>query len=156
MRRKDRRRDEEFSLALIDRCTHGVMALNTEEGIPYCLPLTFARVDKSLYFHCAKEGRKLELLRRDPRVCITFVGRDDPTYKEPAGYYTTMFASAIVTGSACEVTQEEEKVLALRAICAKTLPAHMQEEKFARAIAESLSVTAVWRVDMEEISGKSN
>ena len=38
MRRKDRARGEAFSLELIDRCSHGVMALQTGEDTPYCLP----------------------------------------------------------------------------------------------------------------------
>ena len=48
MRRSDRARGEDFSLALIDRCSHGVMALNTGEDTPYCLPLSLVRVDRGL------------------------------------------------------------------------------------------------------------
>ena len=44
MRRSDRAQDRDFSLALIDRCTHGVMALSTGEAVPYCLPLSFVRI----------------------------------------------------------------------------------------------------------------
>ncbi len=44
MRRDDRAQDRDFSLALIDRCTHGVMALSTGEPLPYCLPLSFVRI----------------------------------------------------------------------------------------------------------------
>lgn len=153
MRRKDRQRDEAFCLELIDRCTHGVMALTTGEDIPYCLPLSFVRLDKSLYFHCAKSGRKTDLLRACPKVCVTFVGRDDPAYHE--GDYTTLFASAIVTGTAHEVTDDKEKILALEALCRKLLPEHMDEDNFPRSIAQSLSVTAVWRIDLEHISGKA-
>ena len=53
MRRNDRAQDRDFSLALIDRCTHGVMAVSTGEPTPYCLPLSFVRVGEDLYFHCA-------------------------------------------------------------------------------------------------------
>ena len=34
MRRNDRAQNQEFSLELIDRCTHGIMALSTEERAP--------------------------------------------------------------------------------------------------------------------------
>ena len=53
MRRMDRAQDRAFCLELMDRCTHGVMALSTGEDTPYCLPLSFVRVDNALYFHCA-------------------------------------------------------------------------------------------------------
>ena len=152
MRRNDRRQDRAFSLALIDRCTHGVAALSTGEDAPYCLPLSLVRVGDCLYFHCAREGRKIQLLRRDPRVCVTFVGEDAPTFEAPANY-TTLFQSAIVTGTASEVLDREEKIAALRALCQKLTPGFM--EHFDRAVEQSLEVTAVWRIEMDEISGKA-
>ena len=154
MRRKDRARGEEFSLALMDQCSHAVMALNTGEDTPYCLPLSLVRVGKALYFHCALQGRKIDLMRAHPKVCVTFVGRDDPAYLSDKNEYTTFFRSAIVTGTVHEVTGEEEKLLALRALCRKLTPQAMDGDKFETAAARSLKATGVWRIDMEEISGK--
>lgn len=152
MRRSDRARDRDFSLALIDRCTHGVMALSTGEDVPYCLPLSLVRVGDDLYFHCAHEGRKIDLLHRSPQVCVTFVGEDRPAFEAPAEY-TTYFQSAIVTGTACEVTDPVEKIEALRALCRKVTPEHM--DGFDAAIEKSLAVTAVWKIHIEEVSGKA-
>ena len=107
MRRSDRARDRSFAFDVIDRCGHGVAALSTGGEGPYCIPLSLVRVGDDLFFHCALEGRKLDLLRRDPRVCVTFVGEDTPVFLEPA-MYSTYFQSAIVTGTAQEVTGEAE------------------------------------------------
>ena len=155
MRRKDRQRDEAFCLNLIDNCTNGVIAFTTGEDTPCCLPLSFVRKEKSLYFHCAKQGRKIDLLRACPKVCITFIGKDDPTYQEESNNFTTMFASAIVTGTAYEVTEPEEKIEALHILCQRFLPAAMINDNFERAIDTSLPSTSVWCIDMEHISGKS-
>lgn len=152
MRRNDRAQSREFSLALIDRCTHGVMAVSTGEPAPYCLPLSFVRVGEELYFHCAHEGRKVGLLRRFPQVCVTFVGDDRPVFVPP-GEYTTWFQSAIVTGTAVEVTGSEEKLEALRALCRKMAPDYM--EGFERAVKDSLAATAVWKIRVEGVSGKA-
>lgn len=152
MRRSDRAQDRDFSLALIDRCTHGVMAISTGEPTPYCLPLSFVRVGEELYFHCARQGRKTDLLRRSPQVCITFVGDDRPFFTAPT-MYSTWFQSVIVTGTASEVTDPAEKTEALRALCQKMTPEAM--DGFLPAIEKSLAVTAVWRIHMEEISGKA-
>lgn len=152
MRRNDRAQDRDFALSLIDRCTHGVLAVSTGESVPYCLPLSLVRVGDDLYFHCAREGRKIDLLRRFPQVCVTFVGDDRPAFVPPA-MYTTYFQSVIVTGTASEVTGTQEKTAALRALCQKITPDHM--EGFETAIEKSLAVTAVWKVRMEEISGKA-
>lgn len=152
MRRSDREQSREFSLALIDRCSHGVAALSTGENTPYCLPLSFVRVENCLYFHSARAGRKVDLLRANPRICITFVGEDSPAFVPPS-MYTTYFQSAIVTGTVAEVTDPTEKAEALRALCAKLIPHNM--EAFPLALKESLPVTAVWRVEMDTITGKA-
>lgn len=37
---------------------------------PYVVPVSFGFRDHALYFHSALEGRKMEILRRHPRVCF--------------------------------------------------------------------------------------
>ena len=155
MRRSDRAQSLEFAQALIDRCTYGVVAISTGEDTPYCLPLSLVRVDNRLYFHCAKQGRKLDLLRRNPKVCVTFVGTSEPAYVESNNTFTDYFQSAMVTGTASEVLEDDEKIEALRALCTKVTPEGMSGNNFERAVSGSLAVTGVWRIEMEEITAKA-
>ena len=155
MRRSDRAQSREFALELMDRCTYGVVSISTGENTPYCLPLSLVRVDNRLYFHCAKAGRKLDLLRRNPRVCVTFVGASEPAYVAEKNMYTDYFQSAMVTGTAVEVLEEDEKLEALLALCTKMTPDGMTGDNFERAMAGSLAATGVWRIDMEEITAKA-
>ena len=155
MRRSDRAQSRDFALALIDRCTFGVVAISTGEDTPYCLPLSLVRVGGSLYFHCALQGRKLDLLRKNPRVCVTFVGASEPAYVEAGNTYTDFFQSAMVTGTAREVVEDREKTEALRALCTKLTPQAMVGDRFDRAAASSLKATGVWRIEMEEITAKA-
>ena len=146
MRRSDRERDRSFALDVIDRCEYGVVSLQGEE--PYCLPLSLVRVGEELYFHCALEGKKLELLHRDPRVWVSFVASNVAAKDK----FTTYFQCAMVRGTASEVTAEGEKIAALRALCEKLTPTNM--DAFDRAIAKSLAVTGVWKIHMDEITAK--
>jgi nitroimidazol reductase NimA-like FMN-containing flavoprotein (pyridoxamine 5'-phosphate oxidase superfamily) len=41
-----------------------------DQGRPYVVPLNFGYRDGCLYFHSAKEGRKIDVLRADPHVCF--------------------------------------------------------------------------------------
>lgn len=148
MRRMDRERDRDFALEVIDSCEYGVAAVSTGTDRPYCLPLSLVRVGNDLYFHCALTGYKLELLRRNPHVCITFVGANEAATDK----FTTYYQSAIVQGTAFEVTEEGEKVDALRALCEKLTPTNMGQ--FDKAMAKSLPVTGVWRIQMDEVTGK--
>jgi len=42
----------------------------SEQGSPYVVPLCFGYDGESLYFHCAREGRKLDILRQNDKVCL--------------------------------------------------------------------------------------
>ena len=150
MRRTDRERDQAFAYEVIDRCAYGVAAMAGEDGTPYCIPLSLVRLGDVLYFHCALEGTKLELLRQNPRVCVSFVASNQAAPDK----FTTYFQSANVLGTASEVTDDAEKITALRVLCEKLTPANMAGDNFDRAIAKSLSRTGVWRIQIQEATGK--
>ena len=148
MRRSDRARGEDFSLALIDRCSHGVMALTTGEETPYCLPLSFVRVDRVLYFHCAPEGEKLRCLARNPRATFCIVGR---THVLP-GRFTTEYESVLLRGEAGVVADDAERMHALELLLGKYCP---QDLAVGRKYAgKSFHRTAVLRLDVQSVSAK--
>ncbi len=148
MRRKDRERDQEFAFMVVDKCEYAVLSMVDQKGKPYCIPISIVRENENIYFHCAKDGKKVELMRKCPNVCMTFVGN---TYREK-DKFTTKYESAIAYGIAQEVYLEEEKVIALRMLCERHTPTNM--ENFEKEIAKSLSKTAVWKVTIDSITGK--
>ncbi len=148
MRRTDREQSRDFALSVIDRCEYAVAAF-ASPGAPYCVPLSIVRVEDVLYFHCALEGTKTDLLRADPRVTLSFVGANRAAETE----FSTYYESAVVTGTAYEVTSPAEKAAALRALCQKLTPGFM--DHFPSELARSAAVTAVWGVRMEQVTGKA-
>ncbi len=148
MRRADRQRDRAFALDVIDRCEYGVVAIHTQEEAPYCLPLNLVREGDTLYFHCAQEGKKLELLRKNPHVFASFVAENVACTEK----FTTYFQSAMISGVAFEITQEEEKIHALRVLSQRLTPTAMPN--FDREVARSLAVTGVWGIRIHTIDGK--
>lgn len=148
MRRKDRQMPEEFALAVIDKCPFAQVAVTGENGSPYCVPLSVARDGDSIYFHSAFEGTKTDILKNNPRVYVSCVGDVAPAQDK----FTTEFESAAFSGTACEVTDIQEKIKALRLICEKYTPANM--ENFEEAISRSIDRTAVWKIRIENLTGK--
>lgn len=67
------------------------------EGAPYVTPMSFV-LDGDLVLFRTMAGSKLEAIRRNPRVCIEVVSYDETTGD---------WASAIVTGNASEVVDDE-------------------------------------------------
>jgi len=148
MRRKDRETDAAFAWNVADKCEYAVMAMTLADNTPYCVPLSIARKNETLYFHCAKEGKKADALRKNPKVCLVCVG--DTHRMEDK--FSTEYESAVLFGVAEEVTGDGEKIEALRLICERHTPINMAN--FETAIRESLKKTAVWRIAVSEITGK--
>ena len=170
MRRKDREMSLEFGLEVIDRSEFGVLSLVDQKGEVYSVPLSIVRDGMQLYFHSAKSGTKNTLLEEGKRVRVVFVSdiqvpelfqnsQLDQILTGEKGMemlgskvFTTEFASAIVTGKIAIEESDEGKRRALRAICEKFVPGKMSY--FEAAAEGALSITSIYRVDIEEITAK--
>lgn len=149
MRRKDRQMPEKFAWEVVDRCEYAFLSMTGEDGTPYGVPITIVRDGRAVYFHSAMEGRKVRCLRQNPRVCLTCVGNTEIQQDR----FTTLYECAVAFGTASEVTEETEKIQALRILCQRHTPANM--ENFDKAIEKSLARTGIWKIVVEEISGKA-
>lgn len=148
MRRKDRERDEAFALETLALCEYATLATVGGDGVPYCVPVSPVLTGRTLYFHCAPEGRKLDNIAVNPTVCVS-CARNTRLLPEQ---YTTEFESAVAFGRCSLVADESEKLLALRLIGAKYSADYM--DKIESAIDGALPLVAVCRIDITEITGK--
>ena len=149
MRKKSREMDADWALEVMDKAPYITVGMTDGDGMPYSVPLSLARTDeKTFYFHCATEGKKLDILREKPHVCLTAVSKCKPTVGPKDGSFTLEFKSAIAFGKAEIVADDNEKREALRAICQRFLPNHM--DAFDAAVARSMSRTAVVRITLTE------
>jgi len=74
MRRKDREVSDPAEIkSIIDKCKVCHLAM-AERGRPYVVPLNFGYILEAgrleLFFHSAREGRKIDILRVDNQVCF--------------------------------------------------------------------------------------
>ncbi len=150
MRRKDRELTPEQAWEIVDQCSEGVVAMMDGDGAPYAVPVNLVREENRMYFHSAMAGKKTDCLRGSPRVCVTCVERG--TEIDQPGL-TTRYAAAILTGTAAEVTDTAEKVHALRLLCRKLAP---ENPYWQGDFHDCLGHTAVWRITVEQITGKAN
>lgn len=150
MRRKDRELTGEQAWEIVDRCADGVVSMLEEDGTPYAVPVNIVREGNCVYFHSAPVGKKADCMRKNPRVCVTCV-ESGAEIDQPG--LTTRYASAILTGTAAEVTETEEKVNALRLLCRKLAPENPYWQGDFR---DCIGRTAVWRITVDAITGKAN
>jgi nitroimidazol reductase NimA-like FMN-containing flavoprotein (pyridoxamine 5'-phosphate oxidase superfamily) len=70
MRRKEKEITERKGIEeIIQRAQVCRLAMAVDDQ-PYIIPLCFGYRDGQLYFHCAQEGMKLDMVRKNNRVCF--------------------------------------------------------------------------------------
>ena len=90
----------------------------------------------------------MDILQTNPLVCLTAVSKCKPTVGPKDDSFTLEYKSAMALGKAEIVTDDNEKREALRAICQRFLPKHM--EAFEAAVERSMKRTAVVRITLTE------
>ena len=153
MRRKDREiTDPEQIRAILGRAR--VLHLGLYDGeYPYVVPMhygfTFEDGKLTLYTHCAKEGRKLELLRRDARVFVEIDTDEALLPSETACSWGASYASVMARGRVSLVEGEEEKCRAL-ALLMKT-----QTGRDFSIPPRAAAAVTVLRIDTEGLTAKA-
>ncbi len=72
MRRKDREiTDKKVMLDIISRAQVCYLGMS-RDNMPYVIPINFGYKDNTIYFHCALEGEKIDILQENPNVCLLF------------------------------------------------------------------------------------
>lgn len=149
MRKASRQLNADEALEIFDRSPYVTLSMCRPDGTPYGLPLSLVRKDgTTFYFHCAGEGEKIDCLRENPIVSLSAVSKCTPVFEEDKLNYTEHYRSAIAIGRCTRVEDGEEKIEALRLLCKRFLPKHM--EHFDDAISRSLDRTTVVRITLTE------
>ena len=141
--------DAAFAMEVLEKAPYVTVSFTRPDGTPYGLPLSLARTDeRTFYFHCALEGEKLDCIAHCPTVFLSAVTKCAPTVGPKDGSFTLQYKSATAVGRAELITGREEKVEALRVICQRFLPKHM--DAFNASIARSLERPAVVHITLTE------
>ncbi len=121
MRRKRQLLSEAETIAMLESCTSGVLAVQGDDDYPYAVPLSFAYEDGKMYFHSAKSGHKLDAIARNAKVSFCVIAADDVQQST----FTTHFRSAIAFGRARVLTDDGEKRHALECLSKKYSPDYL-------------------------------
>ena len=149
IRRKDRAIDNEKAMQLLETGKYGFLAMCGKNGYGYGIPINYAMEGKSIYFHCAAEGFKLENIRQNNRVSFCVVGR---TQILPA-QFSTAYESVLVFGRIAYDLPKEERLKALNLLVVKYSPDFTDISQ--AYISKSFLRTHILRLDMEHLVGKS-
>lgn len=148
MRRHRQQLSESESIEILRNCTSGVLALAEPDGYPYAVPLSYVYTDGKIYFHSALAGHKIELLQKNPKVSFCVIQQDEIRPAE----FTTYFRSVIVFGTARIITDEKEKLDALRRLGMKY--STDDEAALSAEIQRGFSRLLMIEISIDHITGK--
>jgi uncharacterized protein len=118
MRRKDKevtdRRIIQELLSTAEVCRLAMV----DEGEPYIVPLNYGFRDNALYVHSAAAGRKIDILKRNSRVCFEVESNSIIVRHEEPCHWGTKSRSVVGYGHVEILTDYEEKKRGLDIILA--------------------------------------
>ena len=151
MRRKDKEiKDEELIEAILRRASICRIALS-ENDLPYIVPLCFGHKDDFLYLHSAKEGRKIDMIRKNNNVCFEIEIDTELVAGEKPCNWTMKYHSIIGFGKAFLVEDTEEKREALDIIME-----HYSGKSSFEYPEKIINSLAVIKVRIESMTGKKS
>jgi uncharacterized protein len=117
---------------------------------PYMVPMSYGYRDGCIYFHSAREGRKIDIMKKNDRVCIevdtdTLVVRGETPCR-----WTAKYRSVIGFGRARIIDEESEKKAGLDVIMAHYGGSGGDYDE------KSLQRTSLIEVVLESITGKQS
>lgn len=137
---------------ILTRAPVGHLGL-VDEGEPYVVPLNFVYADGRIYFHTGLEGRKLDIMQKNPRVCfaanemLEVVINDEQTC-----FSTAYYRSVIAWGNVRLLDDEAEKMKAFGLLMKK----YAAGKKYEPIPEFALAIVNVCEIEIEKMTGKAN
>ena len=147
MRRSKQLLSMDDTVAVMERCTNGVLSCIGDNDYPYAVPLSYVYFNDRIYFHSAKAGHKVEAIMRNPKVSFSVIDEDTIVSQE----YTTYFRSVIAFGKA-RIVSGDEWIKAFEALVEKYSGDQPKEEK--QKEINGCTQSHIIAIDVEHITGK--
>jgi nitroimidazol reductase NimA-like FMN-containing flavoprotein (pyridoxamine 5'-phosphate oxidase superfamily) len=147
MRRFKQEISEQECIDTLKEQPRGVLAVYGEDGYPYAFPMDYIYMNEKLYFHCAKEGHKLDAIAADNRV--SFCVMDEGFRKD--GDWTLNIRSIVIFGRVKRIDDANETLKVVRQLGLKYYPtAESVEEEIRKAIAR----VQILELSIDHMTGK--
>ena len=128
-----------------------VMYLALADGdMPFMVPVFYAWDGTALYFHSAKTGTKIDIIKKNPNLCFAVSTEQGVVESDVICNFEAKHRTVIGFGQAAFIESEPEKIAALNLIVARF------SDKAWQYPSENLRATRVLRVDITGIKGKKH
>ena len=149
MRRKRQSIPTDGVRAILAEGSHGVLSLSGDDGYPYGVPISYMLDGDRIIFHSAKEGHKIDSIKRNAKASFCVVDKDQVV----AAKYTSYFRSAIVFGTIRFLESDDEKLDAITKLAKKYSPLDTEENRM-EYIRKDWSPLCMFVLEIEHMTGK--
>lgn len=149
MRRKPQQLEDHEVYEILTHNNHGVLALLSEDGYPYAVPLNYVIEDNKLYFHAAKVGHKIDAIQHCQNASFCVVDQSLLVGKERTTYYK----SVITFGKVSLIHDKEAKYHAIDYFTALLDPTLSEQER-KDAILPGFEKVEIIVFEIEHLTGK--
>ena len=113
MRRVDKKIKDRDQIDAIIKKTNCCRIALVDGDYPYIVPVNFAVSNSHLYFHSAKEGKKIDILRKNNQVCFEMDNEGEIVNGQRACSWGMKYVSVIGFGQAFFIEDDIGKKKAL-------------------------------------------
>lgn len=149
MRRKKQLLSEAKTIEILKSCTSGVLGVIGDDDYPYTVPVSYTFKDDKLFIHSAKQGHKIESIKRNDKVTFCVIEKDEVIQKT----FTTHFRSVSIFGRAKILTDDSDRRCALESLVEKYSPDYIKEGQ--QEIEKAWDRVCLIEVEIEHMTGKA-
>ena len=113
MRRKDKEITDKKEMEEIIRKSKVCHIAFVDDDKPYVVPVNFGYSNDCVFIHTAKQGKKLDLIKKNNNVCLSFDIDHQLVKKDIPSECTMNYKSVIAYGKAQMISDNNEVIKAL-------------------------------------------
>lgn len=135
---------------IIKKCLFCNVSMVDEREMPYVIPMNFGYQSSVVFLHSSKQGKKIDILKRNNHVCISFSTDHELRWQseQVACSYSMKYRSVLVYGRVEFVEKPDEKIEALNCIMR-----HYTEKDFTYS-EPAVREVAVYKVIIDKMDGR--
>ncbi|MDR2120411.1 MAG: pyridoxamine 5'-phosphate oxidase family protein [Tannerella sp.] len=143
--------EQEKIESVIRQCSICHVGMADTDGIPYVLPMNFGYREGVVFLHSAQEGSHVDILHRNPHVCVVFTSENELVCQHPDVACSYRMRSETVIGWGKVVFEEDfdRKTEAL-----DILMKQYSDRQF-RYSEPAVVNTKIWRIELKKVTCRS-
>jgi len=141
---------QEEITSIINKCQVCHVAMVDQQGKPYLVPMNFGFEEGVIYLHSSRSGKKIEILKNNPEVCIEFSTDYFLRYQneDVACSWSMKYRSVLAYGRVTLIEDETEKVNHLNMIMRNYTPKDFKYNP------PSIREVCCWKIVVEKFEGR--